>query len=145
MKKLTISQMAKANNISEQTLRLYDKIGLLKPECVNEQTGYRYYSITQSACLDMIQYMKALGMSLGQIKEQLDLNNISLIEKLLLCQNTRIDRQIENLTITKCARYSCLLMIILSRKKGLAILLPARIFVSIAIVFIKSWNMRTAF
>ena len=30
---------------------------------------YRYYDIKQNACLDMIQYMKELGMELKEIKE----------------------------------------------------------------------------
>ena len=36
---------------------------------VYEQTHYRYYDIKQNACLDMIQYMKELGMELKEIKE----------------------------------------------------------------------------
>ena len=34
-----------------------------------EQTHYCYYDIKQNACLDMIQYMKELGMELKEIKE----------------------------------------------------------------------------
>ena len=34
-----------------------------------EQTHYRYYDIKQNASLDMIQYMKELGMELKEIKE----------------------------------------------------------------------------
>ena len=49
MEGLTIGQMTKLNNITEQTLRLYDKIGLLKPHIINKENGYRYYSIKQSA------------------------------------------------------------------------------------------------
>ena len=37
-------------------------MGLLKPCYVDEQTHYRYYDIKQNARLDMIQYMKELGM-----------------------------------------------------------------------------------
>ena len=36
---------------------------------MDEQTHYRYYDIKQNACLDMIQYMKELGMELKEIKE----------------------------------------------------------------------------
>ena len=36
---------------------------------MDEQTHYRYYEIKQNACLDMIQYMKELGMELKEIKE----------------------------------------------------------------------------
>ena len=34
---------------------------------MDEQTHYRYYDIKQNACLDMIQYMKELGMELKEI------------------------------------------------------------------------------
>ena len=36
---------------------------------MDEQTYYRYYDIKQNVCLDMIQYMKELGMELKEIKE----------------------------------------------------------------------------
>ena len=78
---LPIGKMAELNHTSVQTLRYYDKIDLLKPLYVNEETNYRYYDIRQSAILDMIQYMKSLGMSLGQIKEQFkkeDIKEISI-------------------------------------------------------------------
>ncbi len=42
-------------------------MGLLKPCYVDEQTHYRYYDIKQNARLDMIQYMKELGMELKEI------------------------------------------------------------------------------
>lgn len=62
MEKLTIGEMAKLNHISEQTLRLYDKMGLLQPYLTDKKNKYRYYNIKQSARLDMIQHMKSLGM-----------------------------------------------------------------------------------
>ena len=42
-------------------------MGLLKPCYVDEQTHYRYHDIKQNARLDMIQYMKELGMELKEI------------------------------------------------------------------------------
>ena len=36
---------------------------------MDEQTHCRYYDIKQNARLDMIQYMKELGMELKEIKE----------------------------------------------------------------------------
>ncbi|MBM7871376.1 effector-binding domain-containing protein [Clostridium pascui] len=52
MERLTIGQMAQLNSISEQTLRLYDKIGLLKPDTINNGNGYRYYNIKQNLVSD---------------------------------------------------------------------------------------------
>ena len=65
---LKIGEMAKLNKISIPTLRLYDEYGLLKPIYTDPETNYRYYNIRQNARLDMIQYMKELGMSLNEIK-----------------------------------------------------------------------------
>ena len=86
LQKLTIGQMAELNHISEQTLRLYDRVGLLKPRYIDRATGYRYYHITQSARLDMIQNMKVYGMTLRRIREFLEENDADALQKLLLEQ-----------------------------------------------------------
>ena len=103
MEKLTIGQMAKLNHISEQTLRLYDKMKLLKPYITDEKNKYRYYDIKQSARLDMIQHMKSLGMSLKSIKEQLDKSDLSLVKSILSRKSDNIDRQIKELKYQKRA------------------------------------------
>lgn len=103
MEKLSIGQMAKMNQISVQTLRLYDEMGILKPIEINPQTGYRYYDVKQSASLDMIRYMKATGMSLKEIKdifENKDLHQLSLVLQEHLQE---IDEQIEALYLRKKA------------------------------------------
>ena len=82
MRHLTVGEMAKLNHISEQTLRLYDKRGLLSPS-FRGQNGYRYYDIKQSAVLDIIQYMKSLGISLKEIKHQLENRDLGRIEAAL--------------------------------------------------------------
>ena len=41
LQRLTIGQMAKLNRISQQTLRLYDREGLLRPMIIDPHTGYR--------------------------------------------------------------------------------------------------------
>ena len=97
MEKLTIRKMAKINGISEQTLRLYDKIKLIQPCDTNPETGYRYYHIKQCAQLDMIQYMKALGMNLSQIKECFEDQNIDQFKEVLHRQKSNIHQQLETL------------------------------------------------
>ena len=83
MKRYTIGKMAKLNNVTEQTLRLYDKMGLFKPAYVDEHNGYRLYDIGQSARLDIIQYLKNLGMTLKEIKEIFDSKNLELLQEKL--------------------------------------------------------------
>ena len=100
---LSIGQMAKLNNISTQTLRLYEKMGLIDPVKKNKETGYRSYDIRQSACLDMIQYMKSLGIPLKEIRELLEEADIGIVMDVLKKRGEEIERQIENLTITRHA------------------------------------------
>lgn len=103
MNKLTIGQMANFNHVSEQTLRYYDKLGILKPQEVDKETGYRYYSIKQSARLDMIQYMQSLNMSLKDISQQLKCCDISLIKNILEKKSIEIDEQFESIKLKKRA------------------------------------------
>lgn len=103
MDRLIIGQMAELNRISEQTLRLYDKLGLLKPSSVNKENGYRFYSIKQCARLDMIQHMKSMGMTLKNIKKLLDKKDVSLIKSILLQKSEGIDNEIKELKFQKRA------------------------------------------
>ena len=41
----TIGEVAELLNISPQSLRFYDKAGVVVPVYTNPKTGYRYYSI----------------------------------------------------------------------------------------------------
>ena len=66
---LSIGKMAEINNLTVATLRLYDELGLLHPRRKDPQSGYRYYDMAQNARLDMIAYMKELGMSLAEIAD----------------------------------------------------------------------------
>lgn len=63
----TIGEVARLFRMNIRTLRYYDEIGLLKPEQVDEDTGYRYYSTRQFERLNTIRYMRALDMPLAQI------------------------------------------------------------------------------
>ena len=71
---LSIGKMAALNRLSVSTLRLYDEKGLLKPRYIDPETGYRYYSIDQNARLDVIVYMKELGMG-NDLYDLYDLDN----------------------------------------------------------------------
>jgi len=83
-KYLSIGEMAEINHTTVPTLRLYDECGLLTPIYVDPDSHYRYYDIKQNARLDMIQYMKALGMGLKEIREVFDKEDLNTIESILI-------------------------------------------------------------
>lgn len=80
---ISIGEMAKMNQTTVTTLRLYDSMGLLKPCYIDKNSHYRYYDIKQNARFDMIQYMKELGMELREIKDVFDQRDLNLIEDFL--------------------------------------------------------------
>ncbi|WP_105616183.1 MerR family transcriptional regulator [Vallitalea okinawensis] len=73
----SIGVFSSINKITTKTLRHYDEIGLLKPEYVDDFTGYRYYSSNQLPRLYKIRTLKQMGLSLCEIKEVID-NPISI-------------------------------------------------------------------
>ena len=58
----TVSEFAKLRNLTAETLRHYDRIGLLKPAYIDPETNYRYYSIFQYEKLGTIKELRQLGV-----------------------------------------------------------------------------------
>ena len=74
-----IGRLSKAANVSVDTIRYYDEIGLLKPAYISGESGYRYYSIAQVELLTRIIELKKFGFSLNEIKEMSICNDESPI------------------------------------------------------------------
>ncbi len=96
-KYFSIGEISKIHNIPIQTLRYYDKIGLLTPAYIDKYSNYRYYSFEQFIYLDTIKYLRFLGVPLKDIKEQLQSGEVTSSIKLLEAQSKEIDLKIENL------------------------------------------------
>lgn len=75
----SIGQMAKLFGLNIRTLRYYDQIGLLKPEFVNPETNYRYYSSAQFERLNTILYLRALDVPIERIAEFFEGRNVELM------------------------------------------------------------------
>lgn len=88
-----IGEVAGIFNVSMGTLRHYEKAGLLKPESVDEKTGYRYYSDRQFEVLNTIRYLRVLDMSLEEIADFLKDRDIDVIEEKLENQKALIARK----------------------------------------------------
>jgi len=68
---LKIGDFSRLSQVSVDTLRHYDTLGLLKPAEVDSATGYRYYAYHQLGRLNRILALKDLGLSLEQIAPML--------------------------------------------------------------------------
>jgi DNA-binding transcriptional MerR regulator len=65
-------KLSNIGQVSIATLRHYDQYGLLKPNALDPDTGYRYYSLDQLACLNRILALKELDFPLEQIARLLE-------------------------------------------------------------------------
>lgn len=89
----SIGTFSKINKITTKTLRHYDEIDLLKPEYVDDSTGYRYYTSNQLPQLYRIFTLKQMGLALGEIKEII--NNPTSIDLFLKLKEQEIQKNIE--------------------------------------------------
>ena len=72
MEKLTIGQLAKKANVNLETIRYYERRGLI-PEPPRNDSGYRQYSLEALSRTRFIKRTQALGFSLKEIDELLSL------------------------------------------------------------------------
>ena len=72
--RITIGKLASAAEVGVDTIRFYERAGLLKKPA-RSASGYRLYGAADAARLRFIRRAKALGFSLDEIVELLKLND----------------------------------------------------------------------
>ena len=68
---LSIGAFANLTRLSIKALRLYDQLGLLQPQWVDPQSGYRFYDVDQLTSARMIRNMRQMDMPLATIRQVL--------------------------------------------------------------------------
>ncbi len=91
-----IGEFSKIAQVSGRLLRYYDEIGLLIPESIDPETGYRYYNARQLPQLNRILVLKELGLSLEQIAQLLEQDMSSdEIRGMLALRKAQIEQSIQ--------------------------------------------------
>ena len=70
MRPLTIARLAAASGVNLETVRYYERIGLM-PEPARTAKGYRSYGEEQVRRLSFIRRAREIGFSIGEIRELL--------------------------------------------------------------------------
>lgn len=96
MSPLTIGQLAKKVHVNIQTIRYYERFGLIAKN-IEEESGYRQYSNSDIERMQFIRKAKDLGFTLKEISELLSLK----IEKTTKCKEIRkiTDERIESIEL----------------------------------------------
>ena len=91
----SVNEFARLSRTTKETLRHYDRIGLLAPVS-RGSNNYRYYSNGQLAVVNVIRTLQKLGMTLDEIKNYKDNLTPALVGELFARQIVNIDRNIES-------------------------------------------------
>ena len=97
--------------VTVKTLRHYEQLGILLPDSVDDDSGYRYYSVDQMQRLNAIRDLKDIGFSLDEVRD------------LLLSDERVPSADLLSLKISECERQLDLLN---ERRRRLGELLDSR-------------------
>jgi DNA-binding transcriptional MerR regulator len=90
----TIGEFARLGGVSVRTLRHYDDIGLLRPDFVDPDTGYRGYCAAQLGQLNRIMALKELGLSLGQVRRTLGGVTLDELRGMLILRRAQLEQDL---------------------------------------------------
>ena len=85
-------------NISPQTLRFYDKNGVVVPHHTDPKTGYRYYSYDQISYISRVKYLQQFGFSLDDIKKALSTNDARYFRMFLKQQRQSLQTEVQRIS-----------------------------------------------
>lgn len=104
----TISQFAALVNLTPDTLRYYESLGLLKPK--RDQAQRRYYEKQDIAWIDFLRHLKGTGMTMTELQkyvrlraqgDQIIKERISLLQKVEAKGQLKIKQLNQNLRIVQ--------------------------------------------
>ena len=93
----SIGDAAAIVHTTSETLRHYDRIGLVKPGKKDEWTGYRYYTDADIIRLNTVRLLSLMDLSLKEIRKVLDFDNLEEIIAFLDEAEMKADEKIAEL------------------------------------------------
>ena len=102
MKKyFSVGEAAKAVHTTSETLRHYDRIGLVKPAKKDEWTNYRYYTEQDIVRLHTVRALQLMDLPLQEIKKVLEYDDLEKIVEFLDGAEKKADEKIAALQYSK--------------------------------------------
>lgn len=97
----SIGEAAKLVHTTTETLRHYDRIGLVKPGKVDEWSRYRYYTRQDMVRLQTVHALQQMDLSLREIKTVLEYDDLDQIIAFLEQAEQKADQKIAELQFSK--------------------------------------------
>ena len=70
----SIGEVSKICNISKKALRFYDQIGIISPDVICKENGYRYYNRETLLTVPIVKYYKQMGFKLEEMQDLVEGN-----------------------------------------------------------------------
>lgn len=77
----TIGEVGRICGISTKALRYYDKIGIISPDHISEENGYRYYSKKTLLLVPVVKYYKQMGFKLEEMQDLVEGNTYYFVKQ----------------------------------------------------------------
>lgn len=100
-KYFSIGEAAKAVHATTETLRHYDRIGLVKPSKKDEWTKYRYYTEQDIVRLHTVRLLQLMDLPLREIQKALEYDDLEKIVAFLAQAEKKADEKIAALQYSK--------------------------------------------
>ena len=97
----SIGEAAKAAHTTTETLRHYDRIGLVKPSRKDEWTNYRYYTEQDIVRLNTVRALQLMDLPLREIGKVLEYDDLGKIVDFLAQAEKKADEKIAALEYSK--------------------------------------------
>lgn len=97
----SIGEAAEAVQTTTETLRHYDRIGLVKPGKKDEWTNYRYYTEQDIVRLNTVRALRLMDLPLQEIKKVLEYDDLEKIVDFLVQAEKKADEKIAALQYSK--------------------------------------------
>ncbi len=102
MKELySIGEVSELLDLTTQTLRFYDREGVVVPAYVDPETGYRKYTYDQIGYIERVRYLQGLGLSLKEISLAITGGDVGSLKTVLRRRSGEVALEMAKLAAVK--------------------------------------------
>ena len=91
---MPIGRFSEVSGLSIKALRNYDELGLLEPAHVDDDTGYRYYTLGQTNRAEAIRLLRIVDLPLAEIRAVLDERDRTAVAGRLATHRERLEQRL---------------------------------------------------
>ena len=77
----SIGEVSRICNISKKALLFYDQIGIITPDVICKENGYRYYNRETLLTVPIVKYYKQMGFKLEEMQDLVEGNTYYFVKQ----------------------------------------------------------------